>query len=264
MSKIKNIFGGLTFAVVFLAGNLFCQTNHLPTATPRQVLQSKIEIVKPTLITLTNTIVVKPEQETLNILRQATENKWFKPDMILGGFIAALAGIIAGVVIQLLEKRRRVKDENEFEEKILRAIFYELETLGKMYEDGMGKYQKELEQSETLSVRLSLTQDWFTIFHNNSVHLGKIDSKVSRQIILAYAETKRLIEDLKINNDYISNVDQIESQLRFAPHDVYLVEKRKLYIKWMATQFARIKEDYSKCKSAVVELKTLLAKRGIS
>ena len=114
-----------------------------------------------------------------------------------------------------------------------------------------------------MRARLALTQDWFTIYHSNSVHLGKIDAEISREIIVAYSEIKRLIEDFNINNDYLTVLEQVDSKWQSSKQDALLIGQREHIHNLMKSQYARIKKEHSQCQKAVEAVKKVLADRGV-
>src|SRR5438094_5980014 len=86
----------------------------------------------------TNVLTVKPDDETRKLLRDTTQDKWFKRDVLLpalfGGFLAAAAGVWVARYTHRLEVRQKQLEDARFTENVLRAIRRELEVLREIYD----------------------------------------------------------------------------------------------------------------------------------
>jgi len=119
-------------------------------------------------------------------------------------------------------------------------------------------------------VRLALTEDWFTIFSANAAHLGRIDADISHRIIACYALLKALIEEFRINNDYLLTFAEIEREQELSGNWIEIVkqslsvsERKKQIQAILVAQFARIQNSEQALKTAVNELFAVLDERGI-
>lgn len=188
----------------FFATNGSGQTN-----APIEIFQTNIVNVQiPSAVAFTNTLSIKPEKDSLELLRQAVHDHTEKDVvmLILGAIIAGLIGYFSSLRIHKLEIIQREKEDLEFRNNVLRAIRSELESLSMIYERGIGAKLKENQNLDIFPIRLSLTQEWFTVFNANAVHLGKIEKQISNRIITTYALNKALIEAFRINNDYLAEM----------------------------------------------------------
>jgi hypothetical protein len=167
---------------------------------------------------------------------------------------------------EIVEKRRKDREaqsSHEFENNILRAIRRELEALSNIYDNGIGAKLAAIGEGQTFPFRLGLTQEWFTVFNANATHLGKIDGCLSQRIITVYALLKALIEEYRINNEYVIDLDRISLARVQAPADQLVVQMQNHKIQQMVQEAAKIKEVEALMKQAVAQLYALLDQRDI-
>ena len=160
-------------------------------------------------------------------------------------------------------KDREEQREKQFSDNVLKAIRCELEALGPIYEQGIGGHVAPLVDGQILETRLALTQDWFAVFAANAIHLGRLDGKLSRRIVAVYALLKLLIEEFRINNDYLAAKEKVASEIRERPNEIHLQQRQQGLHKWMVQQAIRIKRTEVLAKAAVAELVELLDEAGI-
>lgn len=207
------------------------------------------------------------DRETRTFLRTSLEDKWFKKEnlasTLLGGALAIAGGFAATILAHTLQARRKRRTELEFSRNLLRLLRCELEALREIYDTGIGKLLNELPDGKLFMYRLALTEDWFSMFNTNAVHLGRIEGELSRQIIKVYALMKRLIEEYRINNGYIKEFDDATAESCFRPGDSQVAGKLKWIQELICAQTARIKEADRVLKTATDELFTSLDQRGI-
>jgi tRNA-dihydrouridine synthase len=166
-------------------------------------------------------------------------------------------------IVEGRRKDRETQAHAAFERNVLRAIRRELEALGQIYDKGIGAYMAKVQDGQVFEMRLGLTQDWFTVFNANAVHLGKIEGSIAQQVVTIYALMKALIEEYRINNDYVDDWEQILLGRRQTSQDQFLIERQAQRQEWMLLQVKRIKEVETKMRTAVKELYDILDKRDI-
>jgi hypothetical protein len=203
----------LGIVLLAIATTAVGQTNTLVLDTETRNLIRDTASRLATLSTATNTMSVKLDEETRNALRPPIEEKWFKKEALMGTVIGGVIATVTGAFGSFYSHRLRAKHEKqqgeEFSSNVLRAIRRELEVLNQTYERGIGDKLKKVPAGEMFLHRLALTQDWFTIYNANAVHLGKLPADISRQIIATYALVKGLIEEFRINNGYVDQWEEI-------------------------------------------------------
>jgi hypothetical protein len=197
----------------------------------------------------------------------APEVKWFKKEnffsTLVGGAVAIAGGLAATWWSHKLQARHQRLEDSEFSENVLRAIRRELEALGEIYAKGIGKALHEVPEGKPLSQSLALTQEWFTVFNSNAVHLGKIEGELSERIIIVYARTKHVIEEFRINNNFIEHLNEATAELRVRPRDEFISGKLQMLQEMMLLQVKRIRQSDQALKTASEELFALFDRRGI-
>ena len=149
-----------------------------------------------------------------------------------------------GEIVENRRKDRQREQEIGFQRNVLRAIRCELESLGTIYASDIGATVSRLVDGQILETRLALSQDWFTVFTANAAHLGRIDQpETSRHIVGVYALLKGLIEEFRINNDYLIQRAQVEFEIRQREGELHLKEKKKTVEGWLVGQAIRIKQS---------------------
>jgi hypothetical protein len=108
-----------------------------------------------------------------------------------------------------------------------------------------------------------LTQDWFTVFTANAVHLGKVPSDISVRIISIYALLKGLIEEFRINNEGLDKFAELDFELKERSREVVLKQRYDVMHQELVDQTIKIRKVDQQLKSAVDELFSMLDKRGI-
>jgi hypothetical protein len=257
---------GLT--VIVAATSAIAQTNTLTLTLDKETKDMLRSIAGAHI--QSNELSLRLDDETRTFFREANQEKWFKKDVffgtILGGVLAILAGFGANWYADRLQTGQKRRENAEFRANVLSAIRREVEALNEIYDKGMGAMFANVKEGEVLAARLAITQDWFTVFTANAANLGRFEADISRQIITVYALVKALIENFKINNDYITLREQIDFQLFLGVgqmQHVHLNAKRTSILSLMVQQASRIRLIEASVKTGVADLFELLNKRGI-
>jgi hypothetical protein len=215
----------------------------------------------------TNALSVRLDDETRQFLRESTTDHWFKRDAfvstVLGGTLAFVGGLVAVIYAERSQKRRKLEGDEEFRANVLRAIRCELIAIREVYDQGIGAKLSEVPDGQLFPLRLGLTQDWFTVFEANAVHLGNIDGNISRTIIGVYTLSKQLIEEFRINNEYLLLIAQAEIQVQAHPMHLTAEATLKNIQNNAVYQAGKIKAVDKKLKDEVQALIALLDRKGI-
>lgn len=166
-------------------------------------------------------------------------------------------------IVESRRKDRETQSRNEFERNVLSAIRRELEALSQIYDNGIGAEFAKVADGQIFEMRLGLTQDWFTVFNANAVHLGRIDREISKRVVMIYVLLKSLIEEYRINNDYVTDWEQITIGRRQNSTDQFLVQRQHQRHEWMVLQVKKIRTVETKMRAQVKELYELLDKRDV-
>ena len=142
---------------------------------------------------------------------------------LISGFVGA---IIASIVTYRATKQAHENNieleklkERETEKAVVLSIVEELNVLNEIYSDQMNDYFEQLELDiDYLNSYYIVTQDFFTVFTNNSDKIGSISNKELRNLIVKiYVYLKRLLEDfnlLKLYLDELENKKAVFNELR--------------------------------------------------
>jgi hypothetical protein len=152
------------------------------------------------------------DDKGMALLHEATADKWFKKELFISSLLGAALAIFAGWLLHRIEIGHRRREEREFTRKVLKAIEAELDALFDIFNQGIGGKLKE-KTGRMFLWRLALSQDYFTVFATNAVHLGKVDPEIAKTIITHYQSLKELIENFRINNEYVQLYDAVVYQL---------------------------------------------------
>lgn len=208
----------------------------------------------------TNHMVVKLDDQTEKLLTNSLQDTWFKKEAfgstILGAALAIVGGFAATWLSDKIQTCHRKKEEAEYCKNLVRAIRCEIEALHQIYDSGMCKILNEMKADQILMVRLALTEDWFTVYNANAANIGRIDGKLSLQIVTVYMLIKKLIEQYRINNGYISELESVT-------RNPVLAERSNQIKQFMIYQITRIKEADKELKHAKSTLIEMFDEAGI-
>lgn len=116
-------------------------------------------------------------------------------------------------IIESRRKDREKEDHDRFANNVLLAIRRELEILSDIHGKGIGMDLRSVPDGEVLNVRFAFSQDYFTVFESNAVHLGKVPADAAKRIIKIYAFHRALVAGYRINNIYLETIESIGLEL---------------------------------------------------
>ncbi len=175
----------------------------------------------------TNVTLLKLDNETKGLLREATADNWFKKEAFSSALLGGLTAVLAVWFAYRWELRKENNAEREFNQRVLSGIQVELNTLINIYDSGKGGKIKNLKEGEIFPHWLHFSQRHFVVFESNASHIGKIDPELAGQIIKVYEVMKVLIEAMGVNGGYVRDSDPVEWALKHNPVDPNLIERQK-------------------------------------
>ena len=215
----------------------------------------------------TNCVTIELAPNSRSFFQSLNEDKWFKKDVLFstlaGGALAILGGFLAALCADWLQGRQKQRDDEQFMRNVLRAIRRELEAIGNVYDHGIGAHLAQLEDGRFFGMRLGLTQDWFTIFHANAVHLGKIEGEISRKIVTVYIHAKQLIEEFRLNNEGLIIRANLLGRQHAEPMNALLHPQIVFVEQELVLRAAGLKQIAAKLKAANEDLLANFDQRGI-
>ncbi|MFH2144590.1 MAG: hypothetical protein ABII75_00985 [Candidatus Omnitrophota bacterium] len=122
----------------------------------------------------------------------------------LGAFIGSCITLIATIISHHLQCSAQQQREKKEIEGFLQAIHDEIETLWKVYMEGMGNLLEATPINSPLPYYYPLTQEYFTIYVNNTSFVSKIEDIVLRKnIVETYVQAKGVIDSYKMNHELV-------------------------------------------------------------
>ncbi|MHB1702824.1 MAG: ABC transporter permease [bacterium] len=190
-------------------------------------------------------IINYAKSDRKSMVTMTTQNltPWFLEPAAAPLIAAIIASIIGGLVTGLFmmwQNKRNFKynltlielEDRKIEKAVLQALETEIKVIWKRYENFIKPSIKELLESDysekftdmnkymedlnyfyiLLSYRISISQDYFTIYNGNSSFIGKIkNEKLRKEIVSVYTNIKGFIELSTLVN---KNQDKIEKVLK--------------------------------------------------
>ncbi|MFH2137399.1 MAG: hypothetical protein ABII88_02685 [Candidatus Omnitrophota bacterium] len=122
----------------------------------------------------------------------------------IGAFIGSSITLLATIISHYLQCSAQQQKEEKEIKGFLQAIHDEIETLWKIYTEGMGNILEATPINTPLPYYYPLTQEYFTIYVNNTSFVSKIEDIVLRKnIVETYVQAKGLIDSYKMNNELV-------------------------------------------------------------
>src|SRR5579862_2097556 len=215
----------------------------------------------------TNAVTMKLDPDTLKLLQSLNEDHWLRKDVmvstIVGGALAIIGGFLAALYTDWLQAKQKRRDDDQFSQNVLRAIRRELEAIGEVYDHGIGEQLKQLPEGQIFPFRLGLTQDWFTIFHANAVHLGRLEGEICRQVVTVYMMAQQLIEELRLNNDGLYILGNLTTESKVQPFDPSIPTRIAVVEAELVNRATNLKKIAEGLKVTNTDLLARLDERGI-
>jgi hypothetical protein len=169
-------------------------------------------------------------------------------------FLASLLGALVGGLLALLgvalEHRLQRSREKKLEQKMVRgflqAMLTELDTCWSRAKETVNPVLESLPHNKPFASEVFINTDFFTVYHNNSHMLGRVEDDDLRQMIVATCTRyKALVETYNVNTQFYLKWQE-------TANDYY----RDKTLGWAAT----LKHDHYKLKEQIEELLPRLRK----
>ncbi len=223
------------------------------------------------IITLLLVIVTYP-----TILEAATQSN--APQWIITSILSIIAAILGGSIggiitgfftIKASNKAHqhnlelmKLQDETQIK-SLIQALYDEIDTLWKRYQDGIGIKLEALPDGEPLEIYYPLTQEYFTVYIGNSFLIGKIkDHDLRRAIVKAYTKARALIDSYRMNNDILQNYIHWMWIYEETANPLHR-ERRNSYYNQLIEYSKGLKELHYELKEDVEKLIKMLHEQGV-
>lgn len=114
---------------------------------------------------------------------------------------AALIGVFSAIIVSLFQYFTTTiiknNEKTDFEKAVVSSIYEELIGLYNCYDEDFQKAILNIPDDEYMTTTFTITQDFFTIYHNNASNIGKIKKQEIRNLVVQiYLLLKTLLENL--------------------------------------------------------------------
>lgn len=145
---------------------------------------------------------------------------------LMSSALGALIGsslTLAGVwVSHKLHKSEEERREKEHIDGLLEAIHDEVKTLWDAYSVSAGRTLENLQDGEAFLSYWPITQEYFTIYTNNAIHLSKLkDSSLRRRVVTTYTKARGLIDSYRMNNEMLRQYENASILFGETQKDIY-------------------------------------------
>jgi hypothetical protein len=141
---------------------------------------------------------------------QSTEFEIALVGGLAGGVLALIGSLAATWLTEYFNKQKNQQDKQDLLQSTLEAIATELQALFGRYQETAGQYLAELPPNSPFNYYYFATENYITIFDNNSRLLGHLIDKSLRDLIIrTYIDIKSLLDGFKLNNTMYGNYETL-------------------------------------------------------
>lgn len=127
---------------------------------------------------------------------------------LIGALIGGAATLLASWWQHHLENKRKQEENDESINATLQAIKAELECLRERYDESIGRQLESTNDDIPFLFYYYATEDYFTIYTQNSFLIGQIpNDNLRKKIVAAYIKMKGLLDTYKTNNGLLEKYD---------------------------------------------------------
>lgn len=125
---------------------------------------------------------------------------------IAAAIISTLVSVFVLTVQNIITAVFNRKEKRDFENAIVASIYEELLCLYNGYKEIFEKSILEVKDEDYIITTFTITQDFFTIYHNNASNIGKIKTpEIRNSIVQVYILMKKFIENILYYNSSFSS-----------------------------------------------------------
>jgi len=183
--------------------------------------------------------------------------------LLSGVFSAVIGGVLTGlfslVAVGKQVKSTRQIDRERLEEEIdgiIQAIYDEITTVYKAYEQSIGVLVEALKQKEIFTTYYYVTEDYFTIYNSNASVIEKISDRELRSLIVeTYCKAKMLLDVFELNNNILSRHHElvILSYKAKDEYDMALASREETKLIVNATAIRKRHNDLKICINRLIQ-----------
>ena len=165
---------------------------------------------------------------------------------LLGALLGGLLALLGVILAHNLQLARQQKQEQKTVSGFLQAILTELDTCWNRAQETVNSVLESHPDNQPFESEVFINTDYFTVYHNNSHLLGRVeDDDLRKMIVATYTRYKALVETYNVNTQFNLKWQETGS-------DYY----RDKTLGWVAA----LKNDHYKLKEHIEELLPRLRK----
>lgn len=171
---------------------------------------------------------------------------------LVGGAIAGFFSLRAVDRSAKKDSEMRKKEEESLLNAFLLSIRDEVDTLWNRYMWGIGEELEKLPENQPFLWQYPLTQNYFSVYDNNSSLIGKIkEDNLRKLIIITYTQAKGLIDSYRFNNEMVKTYEDFS--LRQTSNPTF-GEKVEAELAALIRYAEGIKKQHNEIRENIVEL----------
>jgi hypothetical protein len=129
---------------------------------------------------------------------------------VIGGWMTRNATISATNIANDHQRQLARDAEEALLTGFIWSIHDEIESLYRRYNDTAGGILRNTPDDEMLPIKYRTEHDYFSVYHNNSVLIGKVrDHELRSNIIYAYTMAKSILDSYSIHWDLMTTYEDI-------------------------------------------------------
>lgn len=181
----------------------------------------------------------------------------------LGAFIGSVLTLVATFVAHHLTSKVKDKKEKALLHGLLQGIHDEIETLWEAYLDSVGNRVETLGENQPLNFYWPVTQEYFTIYNNNAVLIGRIqDHDLRKEIVATYTKARGLIDSFRLNNELVNKYEYAYWLYQETNNEIHRVSV-EAHQRSLVEYAKQLKKGHEEIKGKVSGLLRALRKQGV-
>lgn len=218
-------------------------------------IQSHQNKIDKELINLSERIIVlKNDVKKQNNL----EYLYYLLSALIGGALACAGSLWATKITQSNDRKIRELSLKQSQINFLKALSNEINTLWERYMWGIGEELERLADGHPFTFYYPVTQDYFTVFNNNSQFIGSLQNEeLSSEIVEIYSIAKGLVDSYRLNNDFVQKHEHWHWLANETNQNIHL-QRAQAQLEALKEYSATLKEIHFKIKEKLPILNNLL------
>lgn len=149
---------------------------------------------------------------------------------LVGGYMTRKATLRGVMLAHEIDLKLQKEAEDATLQGFYRAILVETETLWTVYQETMGHVVESLQSGNPLAYYYPVTQDYFTVYGNNTGLIGRIpERKLLDILVKTHVEAQALLDSYKMNNEMLSRLQHWDILSGESKNETYQAKLNLIY-----------------------------------